>query len=186
MKKYLKLALLTFIIGMVAMVGLLIIIDPSTPTFDFTEQEYTSRVESALQEMKDDKLSFSNVENAEKDGVKTRAIAIYDNGPIGLYIESINGVNKVTFASNYFTMISLGEKSFSNAIRLFVGTVDDTLSFGERELLRQEIFRDYTSEKEVLNTVTKNGIKYTLVSNPKQMRLKIDATPIKGQYKEQP
>lgn len=132
-----------------------------------TVDEYTKRINSALDEMGDKtKLKISSSEVVE-DG--RTAIALSNNIFIFLETDKDKIIKKVSLGMTskaYFTEM----EDFKFAFLLLIGTVDESLSFGERNLVKQElgISDEKVFSKDHTKSYKKNGIMYTYKGNIKE------------------
>lgn len=137
-------------------------------------QEYSSRVESALNEIKDPNLSYH--EPIKLDDGKT-SVALIDNGKAAIRFSEDDKEHSV--AMHLFDSKAIGKKSFYNSLRLLIGTVDDSLTMGERQLVLNDLHIDYDEigpEDILVKSTTKNGIYYsfTYLAEEQIMQLKAE------------
>lgn len=125
-----------------------------------TVDEYTKRISSALDEMgRKTNLKVFSIE-VLKDG--RTSIALSDN--IFIFLETNKGkrIKKASLGMTpnaYFTEM----EDFKFAFLLLIGTMDNSLSFGERNLVKQElgISDEKVFSKDYMKVYKKNGIMYT-------------------------
>ncbi|MEB9420536.1 hypothetical protein P4J12_19640 [Bacillus cereus] len=125
-----------------------------------TVDTYTKRVNDALKEMGEKtKLKVSST-NILEDG-KT-AINLSPDIIIFLETDKNKNIKKASLAMTpnaYFTEI----EDFKFAFLLLIGTIDDSLSFGDRNLIKQKlgINDEKVFSKDHLKSFKNNGIRYT-------------------------
>lgn len=120
-------------------------------------EEYRTRVESAIRQIDDPNLTYHEPEKKE-DG--SYAIPINNEGYAAIFIDEDNEEYNLVITPS--GKIFIGDKSFRKALALLIGTVDDNLSMGERELLLREmeiVYSDLNSEDHY-GVARKNGISY--------------------------
>ena len=106
--------------------------ETTSKTFNFTVEEFESRLSEALKQIGDD--TNLKIISSEEDEDGGQTIRLSDN--IYIFIDKdINGkithVSLTTTSNAYFTE----KKDLDLAFLLLVGNVDDTLSFGDRNKL---------------------------------------------------
>ncbi|MEC2866378.1 hypothetical protein BK767_02040 [Bacillus thuringiensis serovar kyushuensis] len=125
-----------------------------------TVDTYTKRINDALEEMGEKtKLKVSST-NILEDG-KT-AINLSPDIIIFLETDKNKNIKKASLAMTpnaYFTEI----EDFKFAFLLLIGTMDDSLSFGDRNLIKQKlgINDEKVFSKDHLKSFKNNGIRYT-------------------------
>lgn len=132
-----------------------------------TVDEYKQRVETALKEMGEKtKLKINSTEVLE-DG--RTSIGLSNNIFIFLDTDKEKQIKKASLAMTpnaFFTE----QKDFKFAFLLLIGTIDDSLSFGERNLVKQELgLSDETVfSKDHTKVYQKNKIRYTYKGSIKE------------------
>ncbi|EEM37927.1 hypothetical protein bthur0004_62380 [Bacillus thuringiensis serovar sotto str. T04001] len=132
-----------------------------------TVDEYKQRVEKALKEMGEKtKLKINSTEVLE-DG--RTSIGLSNNIFIFLDTDKDKHIKKASLAMTpnaFFTE----QKDFKFAFLLLIGTIDDSLSFGERNLVKQELgLSDETVfSKDHTKVYQKNKIRYTYKGSIKE------------------
>lgn len=132
-----------------------------------TVDEYKQRIEKALKEMGEKtKLKINSTEVLE-DG--RTSIGLSNNIFIFLDTDKNKHIKKASLAMTpnaFFTE----QKDFKFAFLLLIGTVDDSLSFGERNLVKQELgLSDETVfSKDHTKVYQKNKIRYTYKGSIKE------------------
>ncbi|EJR89746.1 hypothetical protein [Bacillus cereus] len=132
-----------------------------------TVDEYKQRIEKALKEMREKtKLEINSTEVLE-DG--RTSIGLSNNIFIFLDTDKGNHIKKASLAMTpnaFFTE----QKDFKFAFLLLIGTIDDSLSFGERNLVKQELgLSDETVfSKDHTKVYQKNKIRYTYKGSIKE------------------
>ncbi|PGL87882.1 hypothetical protein CN931_01480 [Bacillus sp. AFS054943] len=125
-----------------------------------TVDEYTKRVDKALKEM-GDKTKLKVVSN---DVTKDGKTVVYLSQDIMIFLETNKEkhVEKASLAMNSNAYLTTPE-DFKTAFTLLIGTVDDSLSFGDRNLVKQElgISDEKVFSKDYSKSYKKNGIMYT-------------------------
>lgn len=131
-----------------------------------TVDEYQNRINSVLKEMGEKTKLKINSTEVLKDG-KT-SIGLSENIFIFLETNKDKQIKKASLAMNpnaYFTEMD----DFKFAFLLLIGTVDNSLSFGDRNLVKQElgISDEKVFSKDHTKAYKKNGIMYTYKGNIK-------------------
>lgn len=164
------------LIGVIAILGLVIILslglDKNKEASIVSLEDYSKRVEQALDEMKDSKLSYHSVTKANNDN----SIALTDSGNIAIFIKENN--KEYSLAMTSLEAINLGEESFNNALRLLIGTVDDSLKMADRQNILNDLQISYNNLKDedfVSKTVRKNNISYSFIYSAKEEVMKLEA-----------
>lgn len=164
------------LIGTIIMLGLVIILsisldkDKKAPIVEL--EDYGKRVEQALGEMKDPKLSYYSLTQANDDN----SILLTDSGDIAIFIKGNN--KEYSLAMTSLEAINLGEESFYNALRLLIGTVDDSLKMGDRQKVLNDLqisYNDLKNEDFISKTVRKNNISYSFIYSAKERVMKLEA-----------
>ncbi|MBE7133884.1 hypothetical protein FT642_20045 [Bacillus paranthracis] len=125
-----------------------------------TVDEYKNRINNALKEMGD------------KTRLKINSTEILDEGRTSLALSNNIIIFLDTNKDNNITKASLGmtanaylteQEDFKFAFLLLIGTMDDSLSFGDRNLVKQElgINDEKVFSKDYSKSYKKNGIMYT-------------------------
>jgi hypothetical protein len=141
--------------------------EDSTSTSGVKVEEYKNRINEALKQMGNEiTLKILSTE-VNEDG--RTVITLSENIMIFLDLNKDETIKKVSLGmvpNAYFTEMD----NFKFAFLLLVGTVDDTLSFGERNKVIQDLgLSDETVfAKEHLKTVIVNDIMYTYKGSIKE------------------
>lgn len=164
------------LIGVIAILGLVIILslglDKNKEASIVSLEDYSKRVEQALDEMKDYKLSYHSVTKANDDN----SISLTDSGNIAIFIKENN--KEYSLAMTSLEAINLGEESFNNSLRLLIGTVDDSLKMADRQNILNDLQISYNNLKDedfVSKTVRKNNISYSFIYSAKEGVMKLEA-----------
>lgn len=132
-----------------------------------TVDEYTKRVDKALKEMGEKTKLKINSTEVLKDG--RTSIGLSDNIIIVLETDNNKNIKKASLAMTpnaYFTEM----EDFKFAFLLLIGTMDDSLSFGERNLVKQELglSDEKVFSKDHTKVYQKNEIRYTYKGSIKE------------------
>lgn len=130
----------------------------------FTVEEYTQRLNEAVKGTDDKNITLEEddiIINEEEDPLATYMFT--DNTGI-LYKE-----NEMDIVISDVDVALLGDESTYNLVRIFIGTVDDSLSLGDRENILQELGFNTepidTNENEVFNLAQTDNYKFTYMYN---------------------
>ncbi|MGK8427690.1 hypothetical protein OF864_22510 [Bacillus cereus] len=132
-----------------------------------TVDVYTKKIDKALKEMGDKtKLKADSIE-VLKDG-KT-AINLSQNIIIFLETDKNKNVKKASLAMTPDAYLTEKE-DFKFAFLLLIGTIDNSLSFGDRNLVKQELglSDEKVFSKDYTNSYKKNEIMYTYKGSIKE------------------
>lgn len=131
-----------------------------------TVDEYQTRINKALKEMGEKTKLKINSTNVTEDG-KT-AINLSKNIIIFLENDKNKDVKKASLAMTPNAYLTEKE-DFKFAFLLLIGTVDDSLSFGDRNLVKNELGLndEKVFNKDYTKAYKKNGIMYTYTGNIK-------------------
>lgn len=131
-----------------------------------TVDEYQTRINKALKEMGEKTKLKINSTNVTEDG-KT-AINLSNNIIIFLETDKNKNVKKASLAMTPNAYLTEKE-DFKFAFLLLIGTVDDSLSFGNRNSVKNELGLndEKVFNKEHTKAYKKNGIMYTYTGNIK-------------------
>ncbi|MDZ4567449.1 hypothetical protein [Bacillus cereus] len=131
-----------------------------------TVDEYQNRINKALKETGEKTKLKINSTNVTEDG-KT-AINLSQNIIIFLETDKNENVKKVSLAMTPNAYLTEKE-DFKFAFLLLIGTVDNSLSFGDRNLVKQELGLndEKVFSKDYTKAYKKNGIMYTYKGNMK-------------------
>lgn len=164
------------LIGVIVTLGLVIILsiglNKDKEASIVNLEDYSKRVEQALDEMKDPKLSYHAITKVNDDN----SISLTDSGNIAIFIKGNN--NEYSLAMTYLEAINLGEESFNNALRLLIGTVDDSLNMGDRQNILNDLQISYNSLKAedfISKTVRRNNISYNFIYSAKEGVMRLEA-----------
>lgn len=127
---------------------------------NLTVDEYTKRLDKALKEMGDKTKLKINSTKVIEDG-KT-SIALSDNIIIFVDTDKNKQIKKASLGMTPNAYLT-EQEDFKNAFTLLIGTVDNSLSFGDRNLVKQElgISDEKVFSKDYSKSYKKNGIIYT-------------------------
>lgn len=125
-----------------------------------TVDEYTKRIDKALKEMGDKTKLKVNSTQVLEDG--RTSIALSDNIIIFLDTDKDKQIKKASLGMTSNAYLT-EQEDFKFAFLLLIGTVDDSLSFGDRNLVKQElgISDEKVFSKDYSKSYKKNGIMYT-------------------------
>ena len=168
--KILKKILIGAIFLLVLVISLSLSLDKKAPTVDL--EDYSRRVEQALAEMKDPKLNYHSITQANDDN----SILLTDSGNVAIFIKENN--KEYSLAMTSLEAITLGKESFYNALRLLIGTVDDSLKMGDGQNVLNDLqinYNDLTNKDFISKTVRKNNISYSFVYSVKEGVMKLEA-----------
>ncbi|MEM5633402.1 hypothetical protein AAHB55_08275 [Bacillus cereus] len=125
-----------------------------------TVDEYTKRIDKALKEMGDKTKLKVNSTQVLEDG--RTSIALSDNIIIFVDTDKDKHIKKASLGMTSNAYLT-EQEDFKFAFLLLIGTVDDSLSFGDRNLVKQElgISDEKVFSKDYSKSYKKNGIMYT-------------------------
>lgn len=131
-----------------------------------TVDEYQNRINSALNEL-GEKTKLKVVSTDVTEDGKT---VVYLSQDIMIFLETDKSkrIKKASLAMNPNAYLTTPE-DFKTAFTLLIGTADDSLSFGDRNLVKQElgISDEKVFSKEHTKAYKKNGIMYTYKGSSK-------------------
>lgn len=163
-------------VGTIVILGLVIILsislDKDKKAVVVELEDYSKIVEQALTEMKDPKLSYHSPTKVNDDN----SILLTDSGNIAIFIKEND--KEYSLAMTSLEAINLGEESFNNALRLLIGTVDDSLKMGDRQNILNDLqisYNDLNGEDFISKPVIKNNISYSFIYSAKEGIMKLEA-----------
>lgn len=127
---------------------------------NLTVDEYKQRLDKALKEMGDKTKLKVNSPQLLEDG--RTSIALSDNIIIFIDTDKNKQIKKASLGMTSNAYLT-EQEDFKTAFTLLIGTVDDSLSFGDRNLVKQElgISDEKVFSKDHSKSYKKNGIMYT-------------------------
>lgn len=141
--------------------------DATKANMGFTTEEYTQRLKEAVKGTNDSNITLTdeNIINSE-DKAETDPLATYmftDNTGI-LYKE-----NEMDLVISDLDVALKGDDSTYNLTRIFIGTVDSSLSMGDRQKTLQSLAFNTepmnTNENEFIKSAKTNDYKFTYMYN---------------------
>lgn len=143
--------------------------DATKADMGFTTEEYTQRLKEAVKGTNDSNVTFTDeniIINSEEEKLETDQLATYmftDNTGI-LYKE-----NEMDLVISDLDAALIGDDSTYNLVRIFIGTVDSSLSIGDRQKMLQSLeFNTQpmnTNENKFIKSVKTNNYKFTYMYN---------------------
>lgn len=130
-----------------------------TKGFEFSTDDYKTRLEEAISLTNDSNITLKEVVINTEDK-STLATYFFTDSTGILYKE-----DEISLVINEFDLISLGDSVY-NLLRIFVGTVDNTLSMGERQKVINELnFSTDKANDTVVKMATTENYKFTYICN---------------------
>lgn len=144
--------------------------DKEVKTFNFTINDLEKRINTALTEMGDNtNLKAGEVKKMESDEY---GISLSENIFIFIYIDKeSNKVKEVTLGANPDALV-MEKEDLNDAFLLLVGTADDSLSFGDRNIIVKNLGLKESNLSDHTGFVDKNNIRYTYNGNEDGCALK--------------
>lgn len=157
----------SYFIAIISMIIFILVGCSSNKTkgFEFSTDDYKARLEEAISSTNDANITLKEVVINTEDEIKkedkpTLATYFFTDSTGILYKE-----DEISLVINEFDIISLGDSVY-NLLRIFVGTVDNTLSMGERQKVINELsFSTDKANETVVKMATTENYKFTYICN---------------------
>lgn len=137
-------------------------------------EEYSARVEKGIEEIGDPDFAYHEpVEEGMIPGSYWMTISSEESGSFvkGIMIK-LDGQGGYLMAMDLSTAKAMGQSGLDNAVKLFAGSVDESLSSRERQKVVGGLDVDIASlgEEDVVSSAKQNGVSY-IFSYEKQFQL---------------